>query len=82
MAHTVDDIDEIITVIENQYPENVEYLEDVHFGDFKNEIESGNKYKSGLYIVEHRICVYRVLTKIYYGYLFNDAQKELRLVDQ
>ena len=82
LVHTVDNIEEVIPFIENQYPEHVEYLEDVSYDDFKNEVESGNKYESGLYIVEQvdSINVYRVLTKIYFGYLYTSAQREINLV--
>lgn len=84
VVQTVDDIDDVITIIENQYPEQCNYLEDVHHDDFLNEVNNGNKYESGLYIVELPDCinVYRVCTKIYYGYLFNSAQRESKLVDR
>ena len=56
-------MNEVIKYLENNYPENLEYIS---FDDFKNEIESGNKYKSGLYIIKHpdAINVYHVATKI------------------
>ena len=84
LVQTVDDVNEVIKYLENNYSENIEHLEDISFDDFKNEIDSGNKYKSGLYIVEHpdSINVYRVSTKIYFGYLFNSAQREITLLDR
>ena len=71
LVQSVKDVDEVIKYLEIQYPENIKNLEDVSFDDFKYEIDSGNKYKSGLYIVEHpdSICVYCVSTKIFFGYL-------------
>ena len=82
MIQTVDDIEEVIPFIETQYSEHCEFLEDVNYDDFKNEVETGNKYNSGLYIVEHPDCkaVYRVATKIFFGYLYNSAQREINLV--
>ena len=82
LVSTIIDVNDVIQYLENNYPENVEHLEDVNFDDFKNEVSTGNKYKSGLYIVEHPDCinVYRVSTNIYYGYLFDTAKREINLV--
>ena len=82
LVQTVNDVEEVVPFIENQYSENVEYLEDVSYDDFKNEVETGNKYQSGTYIIEHpdSICVYCVLTNIFYGYLFTSAQRQIKLV--
>ena len=79
-----DDIEEVIPFIETQYSEHCEFLEDFNYDDFKNEVETGNKYKSGFYIVEHPDCinVYCVSTKIYYGYLYNCAEREIKLIDR
>ena len=83
LVETVNDVEEVVPFIKDFYPNNIEYLEDIQFDDFKKEVETGNKYDSGLYILEHpdSICVYRVLTKIYYGYLFKSPQREIKLVD-
>ena len=84
LVQTVNIIEEVIPFIENNYPEHVEHLEDVNFDDFKNEVDTGNEYKSGLYIVEHPdcICVYRVSTNIYFGYLFTSAKREIKLIER
>ena len=57
LVQTVNIIEEVIPFIETQHPEHVEHLEDVNFDDFKNEVDTGNEYKSGLYIVEHPDCI-------------------------
>ena len=84
LVQTVNIIEEVIPFIETQHPEHVEHLEDVNFDDFKNEVDTGNEYKSGLYIVEHPdcICVYRVSTNIYFGYLFTSAKREIKLIER
>ena len=84
LVSTVTDVNEVIKYLENTYPEHIKHLEDVNFDDFKNEVDTGNEYKSGLYIIEHpdSVNVYRVSTKIYFGYLFNSAQREIKLVDR
>ena len=81
LIQTVDDIEEVIPFIEDQYSENVQYL-DVNYDEFKQDVETGNNYESGLFIVEHPDCiaVYRVSTKIYYGYLYNSAERETNLI--
>ena len=84
LIQTVDDIEKVIPFIEDQYSEHCEFLENVDYDDFKKAVEESNKYESGLYIVEHPDCinVYRVSTKIYYGYLYNCAEREIKLIDR
>ena len=39
LKQTVNIIEEVIPIIEAQYPEHVEHFEDVNFDDFKNEVD-------------------------------------------
>ena len=80
---TVEDVDYIFVYLENRYVDKLQYIKNVNYDDFKDEVENGNKYEQGLYLLEipNSLNVYRVSNKISYGYLYNKMQKVIKLVD-
>ena len=81
---TVRDPEEVINYIECLYTDNIEFLRGVSYDDFEKEVKTGNTYTSGLFIIEETdsINVYRVKTDIYYGYIYNSAQRNITLEDR
>ena len=81
---TVHDPEEVIEFIECLYTDNIEFLRGVSYEEFEKDVKTGNTYTEGLFIVEETdsINVYRVKTEIYYGYLYNSAQRNITLEDR
>lgn len=81
---STDELNQIIEFIEDQYVDPIVHLEDVSIDEFKNEATNASDFDNGLYIIEEidSINVYQVKTLISFGYLYNSAEREIKLKDR
>jgi len=83
LVETVNEINDIINYIENQYVDMIKFVEDVTEDEFIMDVAKLDKYDNGLYIIEDpdKILVLKVSTKISFGYLYNSVDRDIKLID-
>jgi len=78
----VPDIDQVITVIENNHPEDIIFLDGITEEEFKYDVLNSNKYETGFHLIEtsDKIKLFNISTVISFGYLYNSANRKINLV--